>query len=457
MSDKDPPFSSQDLRQQLLTYPAAGKYLVGFSGGADSTALLCALHEQRAHFEAGIEAIHFNHGLQAESDSWQQHCERFCSARSIPLTCHALEMSGTMANLESRARQLRYRYLDAHIDEDTLYLTAHNADDRAETFLINALRGSGLDGLASIPEIRVLGQGYVARPLLEFSRASLEAWLTGKGIGWLEDPSNQDTAMDRNFIRLEVLPLLESRWPATRQTLARTARHVRTASAMLEKLVSRQARLDDYDELFLPMEALRSLGLDAAGLVLRAWLRRQGAPPLPEARLEEFLGQVASAASDAQCETAWSDWTLRLFREELHLLPPGESPECPRLDWNGRPSLDLGPQLGTLQVRGDIDAISGRWAVGPRQPGGTIRLHPDGPRRKLKKVFQELPIPPWQRGSIPVLYRDDEPVAVGDWLIASDFAAWLAESGLEYRWEPLNLELRQTRKRCHDVKAWRPA
>ena len=452
MSDRDPPFASQDLRERMLTYPAAGKYLVGFSGGADSTALLAALHEQRAHFKAAIEAIHFNHGLQADSDLWQQHCQRFCSERGIPLTCHALEMSAKMANLESRARQLRYRYLDAHVDEGTLYLTAHNADDRAETFLINALRGSGLDGLASIPHIRVLGKGYVARPLLEFSRASLEAWLTGKGIGWLEDPSNQDTAMDRNFIRLEVFPLLESRWPAARQTLARTARHVRIATAMLEKLVTQQARLHDYDEPFLPLEALHSLGRDAAGLVLRAWLRRQGAPPLPEARLEEFLRQVASAASDAQCETAWSDWTLRLFREELHLLPPGESPECPRLDWNGRPSLDLGPQLGTLQVHGDIDAIPDHWAVGARQPGGTIQLHPDGPRRKLKKVFQELPIPPWQRGSIPVLYRDDQPVAVGDWLMAPHFAAWLAESGLEYRWEPLNRELRQTRKRCHHVK-----
>lgn len=453
MSEKDAPFSSQPLRERLQTYPGASKYLVGFSGGADSTALLAALHQERANIGASIAAIHFNHGLQPESDSWQRHCERFCSARGIHLTCHALAMAAETANLEGRARELRYSFLEDYIDEETLYLTAHNADDRAETFLINALRGSGLEGLASIPELRVLGSGHVARPLLEYSRSSLEAYLTSQGIEWLEDPSNRDTVMDRNFLRHEVLPLLESRWPAARRTLARTAGHVRTASAVLEELLSRQANLDDYDAFCLPLQIVWGLGEQAAGHILRAWLRCQGAPPLPEARLEEFLGQLAHAGPGSHCETAWAGWTLRRFREELRLLPPQDCPECPRLDWSGSPILDLGRELGTLQIQGEIGAMPECWVVAPRQPGDTIRLHPGGPRRKLKKVFQEHAIPPWQRGSIPVLYRDDEAMAIGDWLFAPEFADWLTARGYEYRWEPLLRELRQTRRRCRDLLA----
>lgn len=453
MPHKDAPFSSQSLRERLLAYPTPRTYLVGFSGGVDSTALLAALYDGRTHLQATIEAIHFNHGLQAQSDSWERHCREFCSARDIPLTCHALDLFGETANLEGRARELRYRYLEDRIDEETLYLTAHNADDRAETFLLHALRGSGLDGLASIPEFRTLGNGHVARPLLEFSREALRAYVVQSGIDWIEDPSNQDARLDRNFIRLEVLPLLETRWPAAREALAGSARQARRACTVLDALLLRHARLDRYDDFSLPLDALFSLGNDSAGLVLRAWLRRQGAPSLPEARMDEFLGQLAAARRDAQCETTWADWALRRFRGTLHLIPPGDCPPCPDRDWGETSALDLGPELGRVRIDGAQEKASGHWAVGPRRPGGTIRLRPAGPSRKIKKVLQEQDVPPWQRESIPVLYRDDEVMAVGDWLLAPEFTAWLRERGCQYRWQPLHPELRRTRRRCIDLQA----
>lgn len=453
MPELDARFSSRRLRERLLAYPRPRRYLVGFSGGVDSTALLSALHEQRAHLEATLEAIHFNHGLQAQADSWERHCRDFCSTRDIVLTCHALDLSRETANLEGRARALRYGHLENCLDEDTLYLTAHNADDRAETFLLHALRGSGVDGLASIPEIRPLGNGHVARPLLPFTRKALLAYLARKNIDWIEDPTNQDARIDRNFIRLEVLPLLETHWPAAREAFARAAQQARRASAVLNELVVRQARLDRYDDMALPVDALCSLGDDAASLILRAWLRRQGTPSLPQARMEEFLGQLSTAAADSRCETSWAGWMLRRFSGALHLIPPGELPACPKRDWDTSSALNLGPEIGKVIISGECGNAPGDWSVGPRKPGDTIRLHHAGPNRKLKKVFQEQGVPPWQRNSIPVLCRDGEVMAIGDWLRAPEFKAWLEERGCEYSWRPAHPELRRTRRRCIDIQA----
>ncbi len=440
---------SQALLERLQTYPHAQRYLVGFSGGADSTALLTALHRCRDRLEADIEAVHFDHGLQPDSPVWARHCEQFCQDRGIEFSSRVLRLSADNANLESRARDERYRCVAQIIDSRTLYLTAHNAEDRAETLLLHAMRGSGIDGLASIPEIRPLGAGYVARPLLWVSRDDLAAYLRYHGVQWIEDPSNRDTRMDRNFIRQQVMPTLEKRWPTAGTSLARSATHLNTASLVLQELLRRH--LDDVcpDPDTLPCEVLFSLGDSASTLVLREWLRERNIPMPPQARMEEFLGQVATAGPEAQCEIAWAGVTLRLYRDALHCISDGTSRECPILKWNGGQTIELGAGLGSLQLTGPGDDPANDWVVGPRRAGDRLRLHAAGPRRKLKKVMQEQPIPPWQRNSIPVLYWNDHPVAIGDWLYAPEFADWLDRRRLGYRWLPDADELKTTRARCH--------
>ena len=451
MSAKATPFDSQALQEWLGVHAPAKKFVVGFSGGADSTALLTALYQQRENIGAKIEALHFNHGLHPDSKIWQQHCEEFCRQRDIAFTAQDLDLSSSAANLEDRARELRYGWVQEYIDQDTVYSTAHNADDRAETFLLNALRGSGIQGLTSIPEIRALGRGQVARPLLCFSHSQLTTYLQQKEINWVEDPSNTDCGLDRNFIRHQIIPLLETRWPAARKTLARTAEHVRSSNNILRELLTRVCRLESFDNHVLPCKVVDSLGPGAGGLVVREWLRRHDTPPIPEARLGQFLQQLSDSTSQSSCEVAWADWSLRLFHHELWLSPPGDCPECPQREWNGQLRLELGPAVGAVNLLGDRISDRILWTVGPRQQGDNIQLHIDGPRRKLKKIFQEQPIPPWHRGSIPVLYCEDETWAIGDWTLAPKFETWLAQNKLEYQWQPESPGLRETRLRCHDA------
>ncbi|HKX56666.1 MAG TPA: tRNA lysidine(34) synthetase TilS, partial [Xanthomonadales bacterium] len=188
-------FSPQVLLSSLAGLPAHKNLLVGFSGGADSTALLLALHQLANELESSIEAVHFNHGLQDQAKDWQEFCQDFCRQREIPLQVHRLELTvkpGTSP--ETMAREARYAVIRQLLTADDIYLTAHHADDQAETVLLNLLRGSGAAGLAGIPRLRRVSHGWMARPLLQIRRAALENWLKSQNVQWINDSSNLDHA-----------------------------------------------------------------------------------------------------------------------------------------------------------------------------------------------------------------------------------------------------------------------
>ena len=233
-------FSTERLLESLARLPRPRRYRVGFSGGADSTALLQALFELQDRLEAPLRAVHFDHGLQQGSKDWQARCRTFCEERDIPFHGERLDVrSGNRRSIEEEARNCRYRAVAELLGEEEMYLTAHHAEDQAETLFLNLMRGSGIEGLAGIPVLRNLEHGWVARPMLETRREELEAFLRARDIGWLNDPSNDDTSFDRNYLRRELFPVLEKRWPGMVQRLSRTARNARiSASAMARPVAS---------------------------------------------------------------------------------------------------------------------------------------------------------------------------------------------------------------------------
>ena len=454
MSAKDQLLTSQRIREALERLVGAQRFLVGFSGGADSTALLTALSRQREHLPGSPEAIHFNHGFHDQCHAWQAHCEAYCAELGIPLTTHRLTLPPGAGNIEAMAREARYHFVEQRLEPGAVYLTAHNRDDQAETLLLHALRGSGIDGMAGIPAVRCLGQGRVARPLLGESRSAIEQYLQRKQVKWIEDDSNRDTRFDRNFLRHEVIPLLESRWPAAAARLAATATHLGAAATALESLLGEHARLDRSPGLSLPLQSLEPLE-SMASLVIRAWLRRHNAPPPPQARLNELVAQLQGASQNKHCEMRWSNHALRLYGDALYLSDHPDLPACPQRTWSGGAKLDLGETLGAVNLHGACQDVPNGWAVGPRRAGGAMRTVEAGPSRKLKKLIQEHPIPPWQRNSVPLLYWDDEPVAVGDWLLAPRLRDWLGRQGIEFRWQPKAPELVETRDACQALWASR--
>ncbi len=170
-------------------------------------------------------ALYVDHGLQAAATAWGEHCAHVCRALNVPFRVLRIDARPAPGESpEAAARRARYAALAAELSPDSALLTAHHRDDQAETLLLQLLRGAGPHGLAAMPAVSRLGQGWLLRPLLNVDRAELLAYARAHDLQWIEDASNQDTGFDRNYLRHRVLPLLRERWPAMNRTLARSAR-----------------------------------------------------------------------------------------------------------------------------------------------------------------------------------------------------------------------------------------
>ncbi len=444
-------FGDKKLLVILQKLPTTTRYWVGFSGGADSTALLLALHQCRKHLATSVQAIHFHHGLNCEADSWMDHCREFCRTRSIPFSSHILNLQrSARASTEEDARNARYQAVVELLGRDEVYLTAHHADDQAETLFLNLMRGSGVEGLAGIPELRKLGAGWVARPLLNWRRSELEGYLRENSVLWLEDPSNLDQSFDRNYLRNYLFPLLEPRWPGLVNRLTRTARNARSTSEALADFIKINFAELIGDEHKMPLTALLRLELPLQALVLRQWLRLREIQALPESRMLEFLKQLSDARQGSRAEVRWKQWQLKLYQQFIWLQHQSIPENCISRNWLSGMKLELGAWHGHLQLHGERIDIPPGWRIGSRKAGARIRLRAKGPRHKLKELYRQSGMPPWMRAAIPVLYWDDEAVAVGDWFIAGKLKNWLRAHHLNYRWHPTDPLLSKLRSACHD-------
>lgn len=420
---KSAAFCATQLHQQLRALPQPEHYVVAYSGGLDSHVLLHALVTIRGQCAIPVRAIHVQHGLHPAAGDWAAHCQVVCQALDVPLQVVALQLQPSPgASLEAVAREARYAACWQDALPGTMLLTAHHADDQAETVLLQLLRGAGIAGLAAMPVCRTTASGWHTRPCLSWSRQALQQYAQQQALTWIDDPSNLNTDFDRNYLRQQVMPLLRARWPAASQTLARSASHVAAALP----LVQAQARQDlaqscDSDGR-LQVSALRRLPEIRCQQVLRAWILQAGHPVPSQAQLSEIIDQTLEAGSDSQLRIGWQQTELRRYRDVLWLLhrPLPTPPDQPLVWPTEEQVLALPAGCGVLRRIPAAPGIpdrywqQGRISVRWRSQG--LRCRPVGRQgsRSFKKLCQAYGIPPWQRPYVPLLYLDNQLIAVAD-------------------------------------------
>jgi len=296
------------------------KLVVGLSGGRDSVALLHILKRLQTRLEFHLSACHVNHRLSASAKEWQLHCHRICEEWCVPLTVKTVEIPrGSAVGLEAAARSKRYVAF-GELSADWIVLAQHRGDV-AETALFNMLRGAGLAGMASIPEIRMLRLGLsLMRPMLGVARTDINAYLQRHHLDWVEDESNLDTRFSRNFLRHEVMPVLVSRFPAAEKKLASAAAHFSEAKLLLDQL----AMLDlgeQSPEFPLPIEYFARLSEPRCRNLLRFLLYRHGTGIPSEERLLEAVRQLLEAKQDRHPEVIFGDKRLYRKRGRVYLEP----------------------------------------------------------------------------------------------------------------------------------------
>lgn len=444
------PHSVVDL---LRTLPAAPRYWVGFSGGLDSMVLLHALAAQRDKLPGELHAIHVNHGLHLDADAWQRECEAVCRALGVKLVAETVQVPGDRgSSLEAEARERRYAVYAAHLRPGDCLLLAHHRDDQLETFLLQALRGTGLAGLAAMPQVADFGAGHLVRPLLNVARDALTDWARERKLVWIDDSSNLDLKFDRNYLRHEVLPRLKQRWPAAAATVARTARHCAEALELLNAQAAQDLqRYGQAADGSLALEALRDLSRPRAKQLIRHWLAQAGLTPPPAHKLEQVFTDVLIARPDRVPCVNWPGTELRRYHDRLYAQAPLAALPEPFLLRAGE-YRELGPGLGRLGLLPAADGI--RFEACPehglqvvfRAGGEQCRPVGRAHHRPLKKWLQELDVLPWKRGCLPLLKRDNELVAVAGLFTCEPWQAQTGQPALRVVWEDAPVFLSDTKK-----------
>lgn len=432
-------FRPERLLPELLSLPVEKRAWVGLSGGLDSVVLLTALARMRERLPFELRAVHVDHGIHPKSADWQRQCEALCRGLGVLLDSRSVKVSPAVGeSLEALARDARYGVFEELLGQGGLLLLAHHEDDQAETFLLQALRGAGVRGLASMPPVTAFAGGTLARPMLGFSRAELRAWAEAEQLHWIEDPSNVDTGFDRNYLRHEVMPLLKRRWPGAAATLSRGARLAAEADAILQGLAA-----EDYTRagagLTLPLELLAGLPEARQRNLLRYWLHRRSLPLPPAHKLDELLRQLGAAEDRNPC-VDWDGAEVRRYRQHLYAQPPfPPTPEGFRLSPGEEHSLGAG--LGALRLvpalgEGIRAALCGPGglAVGFRSGGEDCRPAGRAHHRPLKKWLQDLHVVPWLRDRLPLIHANGELLAVAGLFVCEPHAARAGEAGLRIEW-----------------------
>ena len=425
--------------------------LVAFSGGLDSRVLLHGIYQAfQSGLLASVRVAHVNHGLQKEADEWQAFCHRICDQYQLPLLTQKFHLSLENKNSEKAAREVRYHFFEKIIQKDESIVLAHHLNDQSETLLFRLFRGTGLHGLKGMPYFRSLGQGNLLRPFLYTPRDELKAYAQEHQLEWIEDSSNQANDYSRNFLRNKIIPLLYNKWPQLDSSLQSFSQVASDQVSILDEVARDDIKLLSSKDKNLKIDGLKELSMARQKNLLHYWVKVESGLSLSKnlspskIEIEEVTSQLSSALESSIkikigggwirsydgklyfClleepkvlvnEIVWNDLSANLLLDngvELNL-----STECTTAEIRERHNLQIRRPLENEVVR--VLARTGGESATPN-----YRRH----STELKKIYQELKVPPWERTWLPIIYYNNLLVAVPGVFVEQSV---MAQDGIEF-------------------------
>lgn len=403
---------------------------IAYSGGVDSQVLLHATTQliQAGKLDKKLVLCHIHHGLSKHADEWLNFSEQQSKHYKSGFLFEKVSLDKFEGEgVESKARNARYQALTAMTELDDIIATGHHQDDQAETFLLALKRGSGTSGLSAMQQVRNLAGRQLVRPLLSVTRNDIETYAKHFKLVWIEDESNQNNTFDRNFLRNDVLPLLENRWPAIKKTITRSAQHCNDAEALIFEITQEDFKEVSVkaDELSLPV--LLRLSNLRFNNVIRYFLAQHDCLMPTQVQLTELASQLRSAEDKTPALKFGNKW-LRRYRESLFITPEYTdiTDWCYTVDLSlitdeNNLIIELPDKLGRISVSkqvnvGQNSCSNQQVVLLSKEHKITLTYKHDNPTclpefreksRSLKKILQELGLPPWQRKRQLYLYQNN--------------------------------------------------
>jgi tRNA(Ile)-lysidine synthase len=419
-----------------------GRWLVGYSGGLDSTVLLHLLSRfvQQRQAPPALLAIHIHHGLSPNAQRWQQSCETFCRQHGIPLQCQSIALPrNPRGGLEAAAREARYAAIDDLRQGDDVLFLGHHLDDQLETLVLNLFRSRGIAGLAGMAATSHPA-ALRARPLLQHPRSELLDYARQHELTWVEDESNAELRFSRGFVRHRLLPMAASHWTDYSSRLDATQREFGYASELLDEVAAADLQVvckaDRWGQ-YLEVAAMQALSPARARNLVRLWLHRFGVPTLRQRQWQVFFSDLL--ANSGTATLALRGGSLRRYRQALYFVAGADLAGRAAISaWDGYQRVGLGAsgvlRWSPAQARG-LDPRRAYRVV--FRAGGEV-LQPFGSAHSvsLKRLLQERGVPPWWRSRVPLLVCNGELAAVADLAVASRFLIEGSAGAAQLVWEP---------------------
>lgn len=408
------------IEKETLALLEGCEVLCGFSGGADSTALLLLLHSHASKGRFKLKAVHFEHGIRgAESRADASFCAGFCKSHGIAFERIDLAVPGNALpgeGIEAAARRLRLESWKRLTGPKTAVALGHNANDRAENLLLRLFRGSNATGLSSMRSTQWLNGTLFVRPLLEISRKEIEAFLKAAGLdSWRDDSTNSDEAYKRNFLRHSVIPSIEKALPYAIDGIAHSLKALQDDASFLEEAAHRE-----WEKLKDASRPEQWLALHPALRVraLRLWLsERLGAGFVPDSKLVE---RFDAALKDAGTERSLiplreSDAFIAVSSKGLELLKPSGLPEQewnwrknPETTWGGFAieavmSTETELPKDNWSALFDASALPGTLLLGRWREGERMTVIGRKSPERVKELFNKAGVSSVERESHPIL------------------------------------------------------
>jgi len=429
---------TQTLLQKPLSLSQQQSIWVGFSGGMDSTVLLFLLHRviekmnQSNPHRLVLKALHIHHGISKYADNWVDFCQSMC--QKLQIDCQVRYTRDLYPNLviqsEEEARNARYQIFQQSIAPDNVLCLAHHQTDQAETLLFRLFRGGGLHGISAIPKRRDFHQAVILRPLLGISRENLQLYAHQQNLKWIEDPSNHSILYARNYIRHELLPKIEKRWPKLQQKLSDSIGLFQQQAKLLDELAEIDYQAISTHEGFVTLEKFRGLSVQRQHNFLAWWLRIHGLQVPSQKRIQSFADSLNQCSLDRQFEQKIENYKMLQWKNTVFLIAEDffkqdaaiftdvfwqwlesdylkeENPFV--LDLNSHCQIIVKRQLGKGINSQYLKQSKIQWGV----PQNSFYLAGHQHSKKIKHIFQEHQIPSWLRANWPALIYQGELVAL---------------------------------------------
>lgn len=445
-----------NFEQIIHEHLSATTFVVAFSGGLDSLVLLYLLKKlkdkNKTQIFPNIKVIHINHQLSKNADLWEKHCFEIARMWQLEFFSEQVKINlDKEQNIEEKARVMRYQAFSRYIGENDVLLTAHHQDDQAETILLHLFRSSNVHGLQGMKMQREFGLGQLFRPLLNFTRLEILNFAEKENLKWIEDESNMTLKFSRNYLRHQVIPLIQERWNSFSKNVLQTAKLCEETSTILyecakedlmevsDNVSSINPRVETlicryYDDKPLSISKILQYSTPRQKNLLYFWLKEIK----PNSKvINKILSEICYAKEDRLPKLKLANFIISRYQNKLFKLPEfifNKLEPSPEFIINSKNNINFSLfPFGSIVFTKNFQYAHNKKnlinipnaaciKIDFRRGGEKFKLPGHKKHHFIKNIFQEWFIPPWIRDKIPLIYINNELAAIADLCVSEDYS-----------------------------------